>query len=50
MEKYKRQNKKEMQRKEELKQELAAEEHGESSAYYPPSPQYKPAYEKDPLS
>ena len=40
---------KEMQRKEEeLKQELAAEEHGASAAYYPLSPQYKPAYEEDP--
>ena len=40
MVKYKRQNK-EMQRKEEeLKQKLEAEEHGASTAYYPPSPQY----------
>ena len=45
----KRQSKKEMQIKEErLKQELAAEEHGESAVYYPPSPWYKPTYEADP--
>ena len=30
------------------KKELAAEEHGASAAYYPPNPQYKPAYEEDP--
>ena len=40
---------KEMQRREEeLKQELTAEEHGASATYYPPSPQYKAAYEEDP--
>ena len=38
-----------MQIKEEkLKQELAAEEQGASTAYCPPSPQYKAAYEEVP--
>ena len=27
---------------------MAAEKHGASAAYYPTSPQYKPAYEEDP--
>ena len=35
-------------KEEKLKQELTAEEHRASAAYYPPSPQYKPAYEEDP--
>ena len=34
-------------KKEKLKQEQAAKEHRASAAYYPPSPQYKPAYEED---
>ena len=50
MDKYKRQNKTEKQRKEELKQKLAAEEHRATAAYYPPNPQYKPPYEEDPLT
>ena len=44
-----REKEKENQRKEEeLNQKLVAEE--QATNYYPPSPQYKPLYEEDPIN